>query len=154
MVTRRSFLSASSLLLAPAIARADVIRADFPAHEPELVQEVVVVSHGNVARLKELVGRRPALAKVSFDWGFGDWETPIDAAVRTAVAAGPAVGRGGRDDLRGDPDPAGAEVHLRAGAGGHRQAARLGRDLEDRIASPRQSRHTIGQPSPPRRLAP
>jgi hypothetical protein len=80
MVTRRSFLSASSLLLAPAIARADVIRADFPAHEPELVQEVVVVSHGNVARLKELVGRRPALAKVSFDWGFGDWETPIDAA--------------------------------------------------------------------------
>ena len=26
------------------------------------------------------MGRRPALAKVSFDWGFGDWETPIDAA--------------------------------------------------------------------------
>jgi hypothetical protein len=80
MVTRRSFLSASSLLLAPAIARADVIRGDFPAHEPELVQEVVLVAHVQTARLKELVGRRPALAKVSFDWGFGDWETPIDAA--------------------------------------------------------------------------
>src|SRR5260221_9435364 len=37
-------------------------------------------AHGNVVRLKELVGRRPALAKVSFDWGFGDWETAIDAA--------------------------------------------------------------------------
>ena len=80
MVTRRSFLSASSLLLAPAIAQADVIRGDFPAHEPELVQEVVLVAHAQTARLKELVGRRPALAKVSFDWGFGDWETPIDAA--------------------------------------------------------------------------
>src|SRR5260221_7424323 len=80
MVTRRSFLSASSLLLAPAIARADVIRGDFPAHEPELVQEVVLVAHAQTARLKELVSRRPALAKVSFDWGFGDWETPIDAA--------------------------------------------------------------------------
>src|SRR5260221_701032 len=42
LVSRRSFLGLSSVLLAPAIARADVIRADFPAHEPELVQEVVV----------------------------------------------------------------------------------------------------------------
>jgi hypothetical protein len=80
LVSRRSFLGFSSVLLAPAIARADVIRADFPAHEPELVQEVVLVAHAQTARLKELVGKRPALAKVSFDWGFGDWETPIDAA--------------------------------------------------------------------------
>ena len=80
LVSRRSFLSASSLLLTPALARADVIRADFPNHEPELVQEVVVVAHGNVARLKELVGRQPALAKASYDWGFGDWESCIDAA--------------------------------------------------------------------------
>jgi hypothetical protein len=80
LVSRRSFLSVSSLLLTPALARADVIRADYPMHEPELVQEVVVVSHGNVARVKELVGRQPALAKASYDWGFGDWETCIDAA--------------------------------------------------------------------------
>ena len=80
LVSRRSFLSASSLLLAPGIARADVVRADFPMHEPELVQEMVAVSHNNLARVKELVGRQPALAKVSFDWGFGDWEACIDAA--------------------------------------------------------------------------
>src|SRR5438093_4795002 len=79
-VSRRSFLSASSLLLVPGVARADIVRTDFPSHEPELVQEMVVVSHGNVARVKELVGRQPTLAKVSFDWGFGDWETCIDAA--------------------------------------------------------------------------
>ncbi|HEV2984294.1 MAG TPA: hypothetical protein VGX46_07900, partial [Vicinamibacterales bacterium] len=80
LVSRRSFVTTCSALLVPAVARADVVRADFPSHEPELVQEMVVVSHGNVARVKELVGRQPALAKASYDWGFGDWETCIDAA--------------------------------------------------------------------------
>ena len=80
LVSRRTFLSASSVLLTPALARAEVIHADFPAHEPELVQEMVGVSHANIARVKELVGRQPALAKVAFDWGFGDWESCIDAA--------------------------------------------------------------------------
>jgi hypothetical protein len=78
-VSRRAFLAAASAVF-PAAAAADVVRNDFPSHEPELVQEMVVVSHTNLARVKELVGRQPALAKVSFDWGFGDWETPIDAA--------------------------------------------------------------------------
>jgi hypothetical protein len=80
LVSRRSFVATCSALLVPAVARADVVRADFPSHESELVQEMVVVSHGNVARVKELVGRQPALAKASYDWGFGDWETCIDAA--------------------------------------------------------------------------
>ena len=52
----------------------------FPAHDPEQVREVVGASHGNLARVKELVTARPALARVSWDWGYGDWETPIDAA--------------------------------------------------------------------------
>jgi uncharacterized protein YaiE (UPF0345 family) len=52
----------------------------FPAQDPDLVRETVGVSHGNLARLKELVSARPALARASWDWGFGDWETAIDAA--------------------------------------------------------------------------
>jgi len=52
----------------------------FPQHDPAVVREVVQVSHGNLGRVKELVEARPALARVSWDWGFGDWETPIDAA--------------------------------------------------------------------------
>ena len=52
----------------------------FPAHDPDVVKEIVGVSHGNLARVKELVSARPALARVSWDWGYGDWETPIDAA--------------------------------------------------------------------------
>jgi hypothetical protein len=30
--------------------------------------------------VKELVSARPALARASWDFGYGDWETPIDAA--------------------------------------------------------------------------
>ena len=59
---------------------ADTIPPSFPAHEPDVVKEIVSVSHGNLARVKELVSARPALARVSWDWGYGDWETPIDAA--------------------------------------------------------------------------
>ena len=65
LVSRRSFLSTSSLLLTPALARAEVIRADFPMHEPELVQEMVGVSHANFARVKELVSRRLPLAELN-----------------------------------------------------------------------------------------
>jgi hypothetical protein len=46
----------------------------------ELVRETVLVSHGNVKRVKELVEAHPALAKAAWDWGFGDWEAAIDAA--------------------------------------------------------------------------
>jgi hypothetical protein len=52
----------------------------FPAHDPDVVKEIVTVAHGNLARVKELVSARPALARASWDWGFGDWESPIDAA--------------------------------------------------------------------------
>lgn len=41
---------------------------------------MVGVSHGNFARVKELVSRQPSLAKASWDWGFGDWETALGAA--------------------------------------------------------------------------
>jgi hypothetical protein len=41
---------------------------------------MVAVSHGNVARVKELVGRQQTLAKATWDWGFGDWESALGAA--------------------------------------------------------------------------
>jgi hypothetical protein len=52
----------------------------FPAQNPALVREVVGVSHRDLKRVQELVERQPALARASIDWGFGDWETCIDAA--------------------------------------------------------------------------
>src|SRR5436190_14522978 len=54
--------------------------AVFPAQDPDLVREMVSVSHGNVKRVKELVDRRPTLAGAAWDWGFGDWENALGAA--------------------------------------------------------------------------
>jgi len=88
-LSRRGFLSlAGSVPLATLSMRgrdhvdavAGEAPAGFPSHSPDVVREVVTVAHGNFARVKELVSARPALARVSWDWGFGDWETPIDAA--------------------------------------------------------------------------
>lgn len=52
----------------------------FPSHPPELVREMVLVSHFNLARVKEIVEARPALARAAYDWGFGDWEDALGAA--------------------------------------------------------------------------
>lgn len=52
----------------------------FPTQPPALVREMVTVAHGNVKRVRELVEARPSLAKASWDWGFGDWESALGAA--------------------------------------------------------------------------
>ena len=90
--SRRSFLQLSPALLAPVVARGSGPRQSpgagtpaspgpaFPSHDPDVVREVVGVSHGNLARLKELVDRQPSLARAAWDWGFGDWESALGAA--------------------------------------------------------------------------
>ncbi len=55
----------------------------FPRQSPRLVQETVGASHARFERVRELVTAYPELAKSSWDWGFGDWEAPIDAASHT-----------------------------------------------------------------------
>lgn len=52
----------------------------FPAQDPALVREVVGASHRDLKRVQALVERQPALARAAVDWGFGDWETCLDAA--------------------------------------------------------------------------
>jgi hypothetical protein len=52
----------------------------YPGQPSELVREMVTVAHFDLKRVKELVESRPALAKASWDWGFGDWESAIGAA--------------------------------------------------------------------------
>jgi hypothetical protein len=41
---------------------------------------MVGVSHGNLARVNELLALHPTLANAAWDWGFGDWETALGAA--------------------------------------------------------------------------
>jgi len=52
----------------------------FPIQSPELVREMVTVSHFDQKRVRELVEARPSLARAAWDWGFGDWETALGAA--------------------------------------------------------------------------
>lgn len=90
MLNRRDLFGFTSLALLPAILRpgSTVLRAlappavdpAFPCHPAEIVREMVIVSHGNVARVKELVTRLPALARAAIDWGYGDWEDALGAA--------------------------------------------------------------------------
>ena len=52
----------------------------FPSQHPHLAREIVGVAHRDLARVKELVTAHPSLAKASWDWGFGDWETALGSA--------------------------------------------------------------------------
>ena len=77
-LTRRRLCQAAPLALA-APAKA-AVPDSFPQHAPEIVREMVTVAHGNVKRVRELVGAQPALARAAVDWGFGDWEDALGAA--------------------------------------------------------------------------
>ena len=57
-----------------------VLRDTFPSQPPELVRDLVTVSHFDLNRVKELVGTHPSSVIAAWDWGFGDWETPLGAA--------------------------------------------------------------------------
>ena len=52
----------------------------FPTQPPELAREMVTMSHFDPKRVLELVEARPSLARASWDWGFGDWESALGAA--------------------------------------------------------------------------
>jgi hypothetical protein len=102
-ISRRGFLGSVPAvpLLFSSQAPATAPAAGFPAHEPGVVREVVGASHANLARVKELVTERPALARVSWDWGYGDWESPIDAAshVGNRAIADFLLGHGARPTI-------------------------------------------------------
>src|SRR5262245_47027 len=85
-VSRRSFLGTTPLLVVAGggtswrAQELPSLASNFPSHDSALVRDFVGASHGNVARVKELLQGRPALAKSAWDWGYGDWETALGAA--------------------------------------------------------------------------
>lgn len=54
--------------------------ADKTPLAPELVKEFVGKAHGDLERVRELLGQQPALVNAAWDWGDGDWETGLGAA--------------------------------------------------------------------------
>lgn len=86
-ITRRHLIRAVPCGLAASVVAAPANEPTtpgmFPLQPPEVVHEVVVVSHSNFQRVRELVEAHPSLAKASWDWGFGDHETALGAASHT-----------------------------------------------------------------------
>ena len=93
ILTRRNLLAAASVTAAGATflgstgtagatepASAGTIPADYPAQGTAAAREIVTSAHSDLARVEELVRARAELAKASYDWGFGDWESALDAA--------------------------------------------------------------------------
>ncbi|GMV04029.1 MAG: hypothetical protein AMXMBFR53_03100 [Gemmatimonadota bacterium] len=80
---------------------ARTLPAGFPRQDPALVREVVGAAHNDLERVRTLVELRPALARASWDWGFGDWETALGAAshVGRPDIAAYLMGHGARPTL-------------------------------------------------------
>jgi hypothetical protein len=75
------------------------------ALQAELVREMVAKAHGDLARVRELLALEPRLVNAAWDWGGGDWETPLGAAAHT-----------GRRDIAEALLDAGARIDLFAAA--------------------------------------
>lgn len=73
----------------------------FPSQNPDRVREMVGVAHHNLQRVRELLAASPALAKATWDWGFGDWEMALGAASHTGQReiAAALMEHGARPDL-------------------------------------------------------
>ncbi|MBV6457867.1 MAG: hypothetical protein HONBIEJF_00987 [Fimbriimonadaceae bacterium] len=74
---------------------------EFPAQDPKMVQSMVGVSHFDLAKVKELVGKSKEFANAAWDWGFGDWETALGAASHTGQRdiANFLIDNGARPDI-------------------------------------------------------
>ena len=51
-----------------------------PPIDSELVAEFVLMAHGDLGVVKQLLEREPAIVNAAWDWGGGDWETALGAA--------------------------------------------------------------------------
>jgi hypothetical protein len=89
-IQRRKFFLKSGLLvtgtlLFPGRSNSETPTTNFMQDRPapisaELVQEFVKVSHGNFAKVKEMLDQQPNLLNAAWDWGNGDYETGMNAA--------------------------------------------------------------------------
>ena len=66
----------------PAVNTPDhpALPSGFPTQPPDLVREMVMVSHFDLKRVQQFVEAKPSLARAAWDWGFGDWESALGAA--------------------------------------------------------------------------
>jgi len=91
-MNRRTFLlSSAAVLTTAALAQetkpppAGVAKAPAkpPALPPDKVQSVVAQSHRSLDGVRALVDETPLLVNAMWDWGGGDFESPLQAAAHT-----------------------------------------------------------------------
>lgn len=58
-----------------------------PALPPEKVKNTVGEAHRNLDHVRALIEETPLLVNASWDWGGGDFETPLEAAAHTGQRA-------------------------------------------------------------------
>lgn len=77
---QRSLIGGTALVLPGFLASGQQAQEKPPAIALDIVKEFVTVSHGNFARVKEMLENDHLLLHVSYDWGGGDYESGIEAA--------------------------------------------------------------------------
>ncbi|CAN5452281.1 hypothetical protein BH10BAC4_BH10BAC4_12070 [soil metagenome] len=97
---QKSILGGGALLLPSMVSNAQELQKP-AAIKIETVQEFVKVSHGNFARVKEMLENDHLLLHVSYDWGGGDFESGIEAAghVGNKEIANYLIGKGARYNI-------------------------------------------------------
>ena len=92
VVTRKGFIRHGLLATAaafagsrlfgqtPASSASPVVPDRPPPIEGELVKQFVVAGHGNLDKVKEMLGAQPELINATWDWGGGDFETALGGA--------------------------------------------------------------------------
>lgn len=73
----------------------------FPQTDPAVVAQVVLVAHSSEEKVRALIDAHPSLVNAWWDWGFGDWESPLGAAshVGQSGIAELLISRGARADI-------------------------------------------------------
>lgn len=112
-ITRRHLLSLAPVGALAPLAAANPLRSEdppaaervaeslYPSQDPDKVRAIVGASHRDIDRVRALLAESPALAKASWDWGFGDWETALGAASHTGrrEIAALLIEHGARPDI-------------------------------------------------------
>jgi hypothetical protein len=78
MITRRNAIGAALAAASP--LRAQTTEAPPPALVPDLVKETVGKAHTDLAAVRDLLKKERRLANATWDWGAGDFETPLNSA--------------------------------------------------------------------------
>jgi len=99
---QKSIGGAGAMLLPASLLVAQTQQPEKPPPiKLEIVKEFVGVSHGNIARVKEMLENDHLLLHISFDWGGGDYESGIEAAghVGNKEIAAYLLGKGARYNI-------------------------------------------------------